>query len=94
MVNNLPANAGDVRDEGLISEPGRSLEEGPTPVFWPGASLGWGACQAIVPRVTKSQTRLKQLSMHTGCPPQCYFEANAFIFQICMISGINISVCM
>ena len=28
VVKNLPANAGDIRDSGLIPELGRSLEEG------------------------------------------------------------------
>ena len=38
----LPANAGNVRDEGSIPGSGRSLEEEmtPTPVFWPGESHG------------------------------------------------------
>ena len=38
----LPANAGNVRDEGSIPGSGRSLEEEmtTTPVFWPGESHG------------------------------------------------------
>ena len=35
MVKNLPANAGDVRDTGLIPGSGKL-----TPVFWPGESHG------------------------------------------------------
>ena len=43
MVKNLPANAGDVRDTGLISWVGkiswrRAWQS--TPVFWPEESLG------------------------------------------------------
>ena len=43
MVKNLPANAGDVRDVGLIPGSGRSPGEGhdqPTPIFFPGESHG------------------------------------------------------
>ena len=38
MIKNLPANAGDIRDVGLISELGRS--PGSTLVFLPGESHG------------------------------------------------------
>ena len=45
MVKNLPANAGDIRDTGLIPELGRppppqSRKWPPTPVFLPGESHG------------------------------------------------------
>ena len=40
----------------------------PTPVFFPGESLGQRNLGAIVHRVSKSRTRLKRLSMHAGCP--------------------------
>ena len=43
VVKNLPANAGDIRDPGLILRLGRSLGGGtwhPTPVFLPGESHG------------------------------------------------------
>ena len=66
-LKNLPANAGDVRDAGSIPGPGRS----------PGGGRGnrhqysclenpmdRGAWRATVHRVSRSQTRLKQLSMH------------------------------
>ena len=37
VVKNIPANAGDIRDAGLIPRSGRSPGgEQPTPVFWPG----------------------------------------------------------
>ena len=65
MIKNLPTNAGDIRDVGLIPELGR----------FPGGGHGnplqysclenlrdRGAWGAAVHRVTKSQTRLKQLS--------------------------------
>ena len=41
MVENPPADAGDIRDAGSIPGSGRSLGEGrPTPVFLPGESHG------------------------------------------------------
>ena len=67
MVKNLPANAGDVREVGSIPGWGRS------PVGQQGNPLQYsclenpmhrGAWQATVHRMAKSQTRLKQLSMH------------------------------
>ena len=43
MVKNPPANAGDVREAGLIPGSGRSpggRHSNPTPVFFPGESHG------------------------------------------------------
>ena len=68
MVKNLPANAGDIRDAGLIPGSGRPPGGGH------GNSLQYsclenpmdrGAWQAIVHRAAKSQTQLNQLNMHT-----------------------------
>ena len=62
MVKNLPANAKDIRDRGSISErgPGNPFQssclENP---------MDRGARQAIFHEVTKSQTKLKHLSMYT-----------------------------
>ena len=65
MVKNLPVNAADARDVGLISGLGRSPGGGkwlPTPVFLPGESHGqrWAVhgvtWWATVHGVTKSQT--------------------------------------
>ena len=69
MVKNLPAKAGDLRDVGLIPGLGR----------YPGGGHGnllqhsylenpmdRGAWGAAVHGVTENQTRLKQLSRHTG----------------------------
>ena len=67
MLKNLSANAGNVRDAGLILGSGRSPGGGR------GNSLRYsclenpmarGAWQATVHRVAKSQTLLKQLIMH------------------------------
>ena len=63
QVKNLPADAGNVRDVGLIPGSGRSMEEAwqPTPVFLPG-EFPW---KTVVHRATQSWTQLKRLSRHT-----------------------------
>ena len=68
VVKNLPTNAGDVRDAGLIPGSGRSFgsRHGDSPQHSclenPMDRETW---QAIVHRVTKSRTGLKLLSTHT-----------------------------
>ena len=65
MVKNPPTNAGDVKDEGLTPGLGRSPggEHGnPLQYSCLENSMDRGAWRAIVHRVTKSRTRLKQLS--------------------------------
>ena len=51
MVKNPPANAGDVRDMGLIPGSGRSLEEevATAPVFLPGKFRGQGSLVVCSP---------------------------------------------
>ena len=67
VVKKLPANAGDIRDTGLI--PGSAQ----SPKGWHGNSLQYSclenpmdrqAWQASVHRVTQSWPRMKQLNMH------------------------------
>ena len=65
VVKNLPANAGDVREAGLIPGSGRSLGGGHGNPFQYSClenPMGRGAWWATVYGVTKSQT---QLSAHT-----------------------------
>ena len=65
VVKNLPANAGDIReDPGVRKIPWRRARQ-PTPCLQ--NPMDREARQAIVYRVAKSQTRLKQLSTHTMC---------------------------
>ena len=67
VVNNLPANAGDVRDVGSIPGWGRSPGEGngnPLQYSCLDNPMDRGAWWATVHRVTKSQTQLKRLSTH------------------------------
>ena len=62
MVNNLPANAGDITDKGSIPGSGRSPGEGSGNLlqyFCLENSMDRGALWATVHRVTKSRTQLK-----------------------------------
>ena len=67
MVKTPPVNVGDIRDRrfdpwvGKI--PWRRAEQ-PPPVFLPRESHG-GAWRAMVHKVAKNQTQLKQPGMHT-----------------------------
>ena len=70
MVENLPAIAGDLRDEGSIPGLGKISRRRawqPTPVFWPGEPPRTEEPGgATVHGATKNRTRLKQLSLHVG----------------------------
>ena len=71
MVKNLPANAGDMRDVGLIPGSGRSPGGGhgnPLQYSCLKDPRDKGAFRATVHRVTKSQIRQKQLSLPTRIP--------------------------
>ena len=104
MVENLPANAEDIRDVGLIPGLGRS------PGGWHSNllqysclenSMGRGGWQATVHRVAKSWTQLKRLNMHAwtvACQVplsmrfsrQEYWSRLHFLFQaIFLIQGSN-----
>ena len=89
VVNNLPANAGDIRYVSSISGLGRcpggghgnslhySCLENP---------MDWGAWWATVHRVARSQTWLKQLSMH-ACMVVLFlvFKGTFILFSIMAI---------
>ena len=68
MVKNWPANAGDIRDLGSVPGSARSSAEGkgnPLQFSCLKNPMDRGAWQYITSGVTKSQTRLKQLTcMH------------------------------
>ena len=67
VVKNPPVNTGEVRDAGSIPGLGRSLGEGhgnPLQYSCLENPMASGAWWATVHRDTKSQTQLKQLSMH------------------------------
>ena len=62
MVKNPPAGAGDIRDEGSISESGRSPGGGHGRLLqysYLENTMDRGAWRAAVHRVTESRTRLK-----------------------------------
>ena len=67
MVKNPPANEGDLRDADLITGLGRFPGGGhgnPLQYICLENSMDRGAWRAMVHRVAKSWTPLKQLSMH------------------------------
>ena len=67
VVKNLPASAGDIRDEGSIPASGRSPGGGHgSPLQYSGLEnpVDRGAWQAAVHGVAKGWTQLKQLSTH------------------------------
>ena len=76
VVKNPLANAGDIRDLGLIPGSGRSLGEGndnPLQYSCLENPVDGGAWRATVHRVSKSQTRLKQINIsHTNVKRHCY----------------------
>ena len=68
VIKNLPANAGDTRDMGLIPGSARSPGGGlgnPLQYSCLENTMDRRAWRATVHRVAKRQTRLKQLSMQT-----------------------------
>ena len=66
VVKNPPANAGDIRDTGLIPRSGRSPGAGhgsPLQSSCLENPMDRGAWRATVHRVAQNRTRLKQFSM-------------------------------
>ena len=66
MIKNLPANAGDIKDEGSILGLGRSPVGGlgnPLQYSCMENPMDRGAWWAVVHRISKSWTQLKRLSM-------------------------------
>ena len=75
MVKNPPANAGDVRNAGSIPGSGRSPGGGhgnPPQYSRLENPMDRGAWQAMVHRVTKRWTQLKQLSTHACMVILCF----------------------
>ena len=73
MVKNPPANAGDMKDMGLIPGSGRSTGGGhgnPLQYSCLENPMDREAWQATVHSVAKSQTGLKRLSMHACRKPR------------------------
>ena len=84
VVRKPPANAGDLRDVGLIPGLGRSPGEGnDNPLQYPCLEnpMDRGAWQAPAHRVAKSQTALKQFNMHTCTHTD---ESNQIVSHLCL----------
>ena len=71
VVKNLLANTRDIRDAGSIPGSGRSSGGGhgnPLQYSYLENPMDKEACQAMVHRVAKSQTQMKQSSLHAHAP--------------------------
>ena len=83
VVNNSPANAGDISDVGLIPGWGKSHGQGHgnklqySCLKYP---MDRGTEWATVHGVTKSQIGLKRLGMYTHSGSRCMFLSNFFQF--------------
>ena len=87
MVKNPPANAGDIRDAGLISGLGRSPGEGKGyPLQYSGLE---NSMDHTVHGVTKSQTRLRDfhfISLAEFPLSERQHEPFFFILKICLLT--------
>ena len=96
----LPVNAGITRDAGLIPGLGRSPGEGygnPLQYSCLGNHVDRGNWPATVHNVTKSWTRLKQLSMHAmrNMMPiwvMSLFNISLFVYLFWAVSGVSCSM--
>ena len=89
VPKNLPPNAGDRRDTGFIPGSGRSPggENGnPLQYSYLGNPMNRGAWRATVHSVAKSQTQLKQLSMHRHMSTWSHWGKWHGECQICSIA--------
>ena len=78
VVKNMPANAGDARDMGLIPGSERFPGKGrgnPLQYFCLENLMDRGAWQATVHRVAKSRTQLKRVSTHPRMVSKSFLQA-------------------
>ena len=105
MVKNPPANAGDVRNAGSNPGSGRSPGGGhgnPSQYSHLENPVDRGVCQAMVHRVSKSWTQLKQPSKHACLVILCFIiwgtgrlfskAVVAFYILASCVWGFNISI--
>ena len=91
LVKNLPASAGDIRDAPSVPGLGKSPGVGNGNPLWYSClenSMDRAARQATVHRVTKSQTRLSGLSVHT----RAHTHTHTCIF-ICLLFCFALGLC-
>ena len=93
VAKNLPANAGDIRDEGSVPQLGRSPGEGngnPLQYSCLENPMNRGAWRATVHRVAKSRTPLKRPSMQACrvCIYQSQFP-NVSLPQLILLTESN-----
>ena len=84
MVKNLPANAGDTRDAGAVTDSGKSPGEGTGSPFQYSClenPMDRGVWQAAIHGVIKSWTRLKRQT-HTHPPYACVLRTRCFVFRV------------
>ena len=98
VVKNPPANAGDVRNAGLIPGSGRSPGGGhgnPPQYSRLENPMDRGAWQAMVHRVTKWWTQLKQLSTHTCMVILCFIIwGTARLFSKAVVAFYILTSCV
>ena len=85
-VKNLPANAGDVRDTGSVRGSRRSPGEGngdPLQYSCLENLMDRGAWRAMVHKVAKSRTRLKQLSSSSKKVEGYHQNVNVVMMYYC-----------
>ena len=86
MVKNPPASAADARDTGSIPGLGRFLGGSPLQYSYLEDPMDRGAWWAMVHRVTKSWTQLKQLSIHAHTI--VYFYQLLLVCKSCLLCQV------
>ena len=85
VVKNLPADAGDVRNTGLISGSRRSPGEGwqPTPAFFPGKSHGRKSLAGYSPWGRKESDTTEAKHAQVGTKVAERLLVQSLFFQLC-----------
>ena len=97
LVKNLPANAGDVKEAGLITGSRRSLGGGhdnPLQYSCLNNPVDRGVCWATVHGVTKSPTQLKQLSTHPRVHFSLFWRTVLLGIRFLVDKCLNFSICI
>ena len=96
VVKNSPANEEDIRDAGLILGLGRSPGRGysnPLQYSFLENPMNRWVWQAMIHRVSKSQTRLKRLIMHAACiMPHLVSSKDWYLLSFKHLLGIGLGI--